>query len=166
MHGSVCCHGSRLLVAWFPGVTGEDLLGQNLGDVLYRSAREVLDLLAARDSGHADDRLVRSRADAREEPLLTDFARHFVVLGLVAERASHPATASAGLARIQVRLLQYPHRRNHSDQRLLVAMTVEEHLALLCSPRDVELVASSKLRQVLVDHERLRGDGSRVIVVR
>ena len=95
--------------------------------------------------------------DRREEALLADLARDLVVLGLVAERSGHAAAAGAAFGAPATGRLQDRHRRRHADQRLLVAVAVEEHLrALIASVQAMPRSPSPvELGQELVDHEGL-----------
>jgi hypothetical protein len=87
----------------------------------------VPDLLPTRDPSRCDDRLLRFRTDGREEPQLADLHRQFVMLGLIAERASHAAASGVHLDDFSTRdAAQQRDCGRNSCQRLLVAVTVEK----------------------------------------
>src|ERR1700730_17975814 len=87
---------------------------------------QVLDLLAAGDS-RSDDRRVGGRGlYGRGQAPVAQRHRDVVVLLLEAEGARHAATAGAYLADLVSRPRERRHRRRRADERLLVAVAVEE----------------------------------------
>src|SRR5688500_20407745 len=107
-------------------MTGGDPLRQDLGDVLRAAVGEVLDLLPAGDAGQADGRGRGRRRNRREEPFLADLARDVVMLGFIAEGASHPTAAGATLSGGATRACEHSHRGAYANERLLVAVAVEQ----------------------------------------
>ena len=70
--------------------------------------------------------LDRGAFDRREQPLLADLLRDLVVLCLVAERSGHAAATGAAFAAPSNRPLSESTSTAPSDQRLLMAMPVEQ----------------------------------------
>lgn len=118
-----------------------DLLGQDFGDVDSFAAGEVFDLLAAGDACDGDDGVVGGGADAGEEAFFADLAGDVVVLTFVAEGSCHAAAARAGFFCVEPGVLEHAHGWDDTDQRFLVAVTVEEDAALaVVAPLDAEVV--------------------------
>src|ERR1043165_6332996 len=81
------------------------------------SSGEMLDLHATREPRRDDDGFGIGLAQRREESLLANEPRKFVVLFFVAERAGHPATASIQIDNLCTRdTAQKPKHRPVADQ--------------------------------------------------
>jgi hypothetical protein len=104
-----------------------DRFRQHLDQMPRASPSSIGDLLAAARAHRHHLRRGRQRANRREQRALADRLRDRVVLGLIAERASHTATAAVDLARFGVRdHAQQFERVRRADQRLLMAVAVQQ----------------------------------------
>src|SRR4051812_312333 len=103
---------------------------ENLGEVQRATAGSVGDLLAAREAVGDERRAQLRVADRWEEAALADAHRQVELLGLEAERARQAAAARAELALAgRARGLQQLELGVHPDDRLLMAVAVQDHLA-------------------------------------
>src|SRR5207245_4578770 len=98
----------------------------------------MLDLLAARDAGRRDHGVRGCRLDGGDQAAIAERDRDVVVLALEAERARHPAAPGVDLLDPEARPLEGRDRRGRAHERLLLAQTVQEHIA--CVAGAAELV--------------------------
>src|SRR6266536_685863 len=89
-------------------------------------AREMLDLLAARDTGRDDFRIGGRGLDGRREAPAAQRHREVVVLFLEAERSRHAAAARVHLAHLVACPGERGHRGRRANHGLLVAVPVEQ----------------------------------------
>src|SRR5262249_37664100 len=137
-------------------------LAQDLRRVLGPATGQVLDLLAAGNAGR-DDLGLRGRGlHGRGEATITERDRDVVVLALEAERARHTAAARVDLLDLEARPAERPDRRRRADQRLLVAVPVEQSLLAVAPERERESLGALA-HQEFLEEERLRGDRPRVV---
>src|SRR5438552_3166581 len=95
-----------------------------------RNTGEVGDLVPAGKSGGHDQTTGGALSNGRQESPFADRPRNVVVLVLVSERAGHPATAAVEIGDGVPRdLRQEAHGRSRADQRLLMAMGVQQNLS-------------------------------------
>ena len=148
-------HGGDLRAAPGPGWASRSCVAQPTMEPLGRmeglAARPVADLLAAGGAGRDDVAL--GGADRREEDALAHAHGDVVVLALVAEQAGHAAAAAVERLHGRPRReLERADRRRRADERLLVAVRVQDHRAAGRQLRRVEL------EQRLLEQARRGGD--------
>src|SRR5436309_1071975 len=97
--------------------------------MLGAAAREMLDLLTAGDTGGDDLRLRGGGLHRGREPTIAERDRDVVVLALEAERAGHAAAARVDFLDLESRPAKRRDRGRRADERLLVAVPVEQRLA-------------------------------------
>src|SRR5262245_57768709 len=130
--------------------------------MLGPAAREMLDLLPARNARGHDLRLLRGRLDRRREPTVPERHRDVVVLALEAERAGHAAAARIDLLDLEPGPAECRYRGRRADERLLMAVAVEQRLLALGAERERE-PAGALADQELFEQERVLRDGASVV---
>src|SRR3954469_1196450 len=117
---------------------------------MQRTAAGLLgDLLAATEARGNDQGVLRSLAHGGEEHLLAHRDRDVVALPLLeAEGAGHAAAAGVEHLQIEPEIAQHLHRVVHVEDRFLMAMAVEQGLALQL--REID--------RVLLDEEFAEGE--------
>src|SRR5213083_3733978 len=98
----------------------------------------MLDLLAARDPRRHDHGVSMRGLDGGRQPPAAERDGDVVVLALEAERARHPAAPGVDLLHPEARPLEGRDRRGRAHERLLVAVTVQEHLASVAGEAELE----------------------------
>ena len=98
-----------------------------------------------------------------QQPILADGAADFVVVFLVAEVARHATTAAGDDLDFVARSLQHVHRHLVADQRLVMAMAVEQRLAGICSPGRIKLIRLKRMGHKLLEGEGLLGHDPGVV---
>src|SRR5262245_15587681 len=104
--------------------------------------RQVLDLLAAGDAGRDDLGLGGRGLHRGRQPAIAERDRDVVVLAFEAERARHAATARVDFLDLEPRPSKRCDRRTGPDQRLLVAVAVQERLLALGAERERQAAAA------------------------
>src|SRR5258705_10296001 len=107
-------------------LSGIEGIAQELRRMPRAPAREMLDLLAARDAGRDHLRVRRRGLDSGGEAPAPQRHRDVVVLLLEAEGARHAAAAGVHLAHLVARPGEGGHRGGRAHHGLLVAVPVEE----------------------------------------
>src|SRR5262245_20529538 len=115
---------------------------------------QVLDLLAAGNTGRDDLGLGGRGLHRGRQPAITERDRDVVVLALEAERARHAAAARVDLLDLEPRPAKRGDRRARPDERLLVAVAVQERLLALRPERERQAPAALA-DQELLEEERL-----------
>lgn len=142
-------------------------LGQYFGHVERSTSREVGDLLPAGDAHDGDYRIVRLFEDFREQTIRPHLARNLVVFRLVAEGAGHPAASGAAFLDLATGSAQQGHRVFDTDERLLMAMAVEENAwTRIGSPGELRAFVFHRPSEEFVDEEAAFGNGGNVRTVR
>ena len=97
---------------------------------------EMMDLMSARKTRGGDDR-IRGRLTHRRQKLsLADGPRQIVVLALVSKRACHATAAGVKVRDLSTgNLAKQANHRGGSNERLLMAVSMDEHLLWSCSKR-------------------------------
>src|SRR5437016_13574449 len=103
----------------------------------------MLDLLAARDAGRRDHGVRGCRLDGGDQAAIAERDGDVVVLALEAERARHPAAPGVDLFHAEARPPERRDRRARADERLLMAVAVQEHPPAAAG--EAELEAASAL---------------------
>src|SRR5438034_10777019 len=114
----------------------------------------MLDLLAARDPGRHDHGVSRRRLDGGDQPPAAERDGDVVVLPLEAERARHPAAPGVDLLHPEARPRERRDRRPRADERLLVAVAVQERAPTAAGEAELE-AAPALAREELFEQERL-----------
>src|SRR6267378_3976038 len=122
--------------------------------MLGAAAREMLDLLAARDAGGDDLGLRGSGLHGGRQPTVAERDRDVVVLALEAERAGHAAAARVDLLDLESRPAERRDRGCRADERLLMAVPVKQRLAALGGEGQGQ-PAAALANQELLEQERL-----------
>src|SRR5438309_6079971 len=130
--------------------------------MLGAAAREMLDLLTAGDTGGDDLRLRGGGLHRGREPTIAERDRDVVVLALEAERAGHAAAARVDFLDLESRPAKRRDRGRGADERLLVAVPVEQCLAPLGAEGQSQ-PAAALTDQELLEQERLLRHRSSVI---
>jgi len=127
------------------------------------AARSLGDLLAATEAVGHDPYVLRRLAHGRQQHLFADFHRHVVVLpGFEAERAGHAAAARIDHLDVKAEIAEDFLRIAQLEDRLLVAMPVDDRLAV--EPRQRDVIGF--LRQELAQQERLAAQALRILILR
>src|SRR5690606_1895447 len=102
-------------------------------------ARPVTDLLATTYPGSDNQSLRISISYRREQAPLCHFDRNFIMLGLVTKRPGHATTARIHLADV---IISWKRQRTVAwpctDQRLLVAVTMQQNLPMVIGKFKIE----------------------------
>src|SRR3989441_1805885 len=122
----------------------------------------MLDLLAARDAGRRDHGVRGCRLDGGDQAAIAERDRDVVVLALEAERARHPAAPGVDLLDPEARPLEGRDRRGRAHERLLVAVTVQEHLPPVAGKAELEAPRALALEE-LVEQEGVPRHGPSVV---
>src|SRR5580765_4066168 len=130
--------------------------------MLGSAAGQMLNLLAARDPGRDDLGLRGGGLHRGRQPAVSERDRDVVVFALEAERAGHPAAARVDLLDLESRPAERRDGGRRADERLLVAVPVEQRLLAVRAERKLEATAALA-DQELLEQERLPGHRSRVV---
>src|SRR5215471_114818 len=125
--------------------------------MLGAPAGQVLDLLAAGDALRDDLGLGGRGLHCECQPAIAQGDRDIVVLALEAERARHPAAARVDLLDLEPRPAKRGDRRARPDERLLVAVAVQERLLTLRPERERQ-APFALADQQLLEEDRLFRD--------
>ena len=131
---------------------------------MQRPAAGLLgDLLAATEAGGNDQGVFGCLAHGGEEHLLADRDRHVVALPLLeAEGAGHTAAAGVEHLQIEPEIAQHLHRVVHVEDRFLMAVAVEQGLAL--QPGEIDRVLSLLMGQEFAEGEDLAAQALGVLI--
>src|SRR5947209_10319872 len=110
--------------------------------MLGAAAREMLDLLTAGDTRRDDLRLRGGGLHRGRQPAIAERDRDVVVLALEAERTGHAAAARVDLFDLEPGPAERRDRGRRADERLLVAVAVEERFPALGAERECEPAAA------------------------
>src|SRR5262245_18135500 len=130
--------------------------------MLGAPARQVLDLLAAGDAGRDDLGLGGRGLHRGRQPAIAERDGDVVVLALEAERSGHAAAAGVDLLDLEARPAKRRNRGRRADERLLVAMAVEQRLLALGAECQGQ-AAAALADQELLEQERLLRDRPGVV---
>ncbi len=130
--------------------------------MLGPAAGQMLNLLAARDPGRDDLGLRGGGLHRGRQPTVSERDRDVVVFALEAERAGHPAAARVDLLDLEARPAERCDSGRRADERLLVAVPVEQRFLAVRAERKLE-AAAPLADQELLEQERLPGHRPRVV---
>ena len=130
-------------------------VAQNARNMNGRAPGTVADLMAAGEAVGGNDRVRRGLAHGGEQRKLAHGHGNLIGVGAVAEGAGHAAAA-----RFDCLHLQPPHQPkrplhcSHGAERLLVAVAVQQHLALAFGDRLGDAAGLSLAREKFLEQDR------------
>src|SRR5438034_11714822 len=120
------------------------------------------DLLPARDAGRHDHGVRGRRLHGGGQAAIAERDGDVVVLALEAERARHPAAPGIDLFHPEARPPEGRDRRRRADERLLVAVPMQERRPAAAAEAELE-TTRALAREELLEQEGMARHGPRVV---